>query len=418
MAAASRKDADVVALLLKYKADPNLVDARGNTALLNAVLSQSPEAVRALLAGGANPGTRNESGFPVLMLSVTHAPSKEVAAALIEAKADVNFLDPEGKTPLHWAAQINRKEFVELLISAGADVNLRDKSGMTPLDLAKGAQRQPQPGFVPVAGSRRPPGGSGSSAKTESPDIATLLRQHGALDELPDSTSIRVTRRSVGLAKPVLTQGTNLLNRFTLLEMIAGLPWMAAGGVSPAVVPFPDFSKVTITRRDPKTGKLNEIPVDVAASMSSGDCSKDFLLEWGDSVNIPDREHKLNEEWQGLPTDFGNFVAKCLQRKVTVKVKGESQTIALGPETVDHYRQKPAIPGNPITVIGLPFRLRDVLTGSARLFSTSDLTRVKVRRVDSATGQAREWVFNEQTIDPANDLWLRDGDVIEVPDKP
>ena len=64
------------------------------------------------------------------------------------------------------------------------------------------------------------------------------------------------------------------------------------------------------------------------------------------------------------------------------------------------------------------FRLKDVLTGSARLFSTSDLTRVKVRRVDPGTGQTKEWLFNEQTIDSTNDLWLRDGDVIEVPDKP
>ena len=68
--------------------------------------------------------------------------------------------------------------------------------------------------------------------------------------------------------------------------------------------------------------------------------------------------------------------------------------------------------------MSLPFRLREVLIHSARLLSTSDLTRVKVRRVDPATGRPREWVFNEQDVDPVNDLWLQDGDVIEVPEKP
>jgi hypothetical protein len=183
------------------------------------------------------------------------------------------------------------------------------------------------------------------------------------------------------------------------------------------VVPFPDFSKVTITPR-PKGRRLTEIPVDVAAWVSSGDCSNDFLLEWGDSVNIPDREHTLQEEWQGLPTDFGKLVAKCLHRKVTVNVKGESQLISLGPIILDRFSQQALEMGNPVTHFGLPFRLKDVLTRSARLFSTSDLTQVKVRRVDPASGQTLEWVFNEQTIDPTNDLWLRDGDVIEVPDKP
>jgi len=41
-----------------------------------------------------------------------------------------------------------------------------------------------------------------------------------------------------------------------------------------------------------------------------------------------------------------------------------------------------------------------------------------VRRIDPATGQKREWTFDlTRPEDPVNDLWLRDGDAIEVPDK-
>jgi hypothetical protein len=47
---------------------------------------------------------------------------------------------------------------------------------------------------------------------------------------------------------------------------------------------------------------------------------------------------------------------------------------------------------------------------------SSDLSRVKVTRADPATKKTTEW-----TVDCTNpkdsDLWLRDGDVIEVPEK-
>jgi ankyrin repeat protein len=63
-------------------------------------------------------------------------------------------------TPLHWAVRLDRRDLLELLLKSGSDVNRRNKSGMTPLDLAK---------------------------RSDFAAIATLLRQHGALDELPTS---------------------------------------------------------------------------------------------------------------------------------------------------------------------------------------------------------------------------------------
>jgi hypothetical protein len=70
------------------------------------------------------------------------------------------------------------------------------------------------------------------------------------------------------------------------------------------------------------------------------------------------------------------------------------------------------------------FRLNGFLRGSGLLLSSSDVTRVKVKRTDPATKQVRERVFDLDQIqnqiqrgEGANDLWLRDGDVIEVPEK-
>ncbi len=268
-----------------------------------------------------------------------------------------------------------------------------------------------------------PPGQVGAPPpKYASPaELADLLRQHGAQDWVPRPGQITVTRRSTGVAFPVFRQGTNLLNRFTLFEVIAALPWGPGKGYSSAlaaVVPVPDVSHITITRRDPATGNLLYPSVDVADRVASGDRSKDLQLEWGDLVDIPDREHELKKLWEGLPVEFVKALAKCVERKVTVELKGQRQTLALGAIMLDLQRHQSLDSGSPVATIVLPFRLKDVLTGSARLLSTSDLTRVTVRRVDPATGQPREWVFNEQTMDPANDLWVRDGDVIAVPEKP
>ena len=64
------------------------------------------------------------------------------------------------------------------------------------------------------------------------------------------------------------------------------------------------------------------------------------------------------------------------------------------------------------------FWLYQVVTGANVLRASSDLSRVKVTRRDPAPQQPQEMVFNLEKPDPRNDLWLRDGDVIEIPEKP
>ena len=50
------------------------------------------------------------------------------------------------------------------------------------------------------------------------------------------------------------------------------------------------------------------------------------------------------------------------------------------------------------------------------LLSSSDLSRVKVTRRDPRTGRTLDWTLN-CSGDNAPDLWLRDGDVMEVPQR-
>jgi hypothetical protein len=61
--------------------------------------------------------------------------------------------------------------------------------------------------------------------------------------------------------------------------------------------------------------------------------------------------------------------------------------------------------------------LRPLLYSSGLIRFSSDLTRVKVtRQHDPASGKTREWIL-DCSGDKFPDLWLRDGDVIEVPEK-
>ena len=56
--------------------------------------------------------------------------------ALLDQRVDVNTPQPDGATPLHWAAYRDAVDLADLLVEAGADVNTANDYGVTPLSLA------------------------------------------------------------------------------------------------------------------------------------------------------------------------------------------------------------------------------------------------------------------------------------------
>jgi uncharacterized protein len=56
--------------------------------------------------------------------------------ALIQQKADVNAVLPDGTTALHWAVNADDLDTVNLLIQAGSNVKAKDRYGFTPLYFA------------------------------------------------------------------------------------------------------------------------------------------------------------------------------------------------------------------------------------------------------------------------------------------
>ena len=89
-------------------------------------------ATRLLLDGGADPDTTRH-GLPVLYMSCIRS-NISIVADLLEAEADPNIEDSEGRTPLCGAAsQDDGGEAVRLLLRYKAAVDKTGRGGATPL---------------------------------------------------------------------------------------------------------------------------------------------------------------------------------------------------------------------------------------------------------------------------------------------
>ena len=145
-----------VPLVLAAGADPNDPDTKGKTPLMWAVDPQfhagsgSPEMVNALVDAGAYVNNQDKDGRTALMWSVTHDARSmrgAVLTALLERGATVDLRDNRGQTPLMLlvtaAADENfflSRPLVEILIDAEADVNAADHDGRTVLARASGCE--------------------------------------------------------------------------------------------------------------------------------------------------------------------------------------------------------------------------------------------------------------------------------------
>ena len=70
------------------------------------------------------------------MISGGHRASPDIFKALIQAGADLETRDLQGRTPLHHAVAAPRQSVAILLLEAGADPNARDLQGRTALMMA------------------------------------------------------------------------------------------------------------------------------------------------------------------------------------------------------------------------------------------------------------------------------------------
>lgn len=111
--------------------------SQGQTPLMLAAAFGSADAVRVLLASGADVRTASPAGVTALHWAVTDLAKTRL---LLDSGADVNAVSQLGRTPLIIAAAAHdSRDVVRLLLSTGANVNASDTTGVTALIAAANA---------------------------------------------------------------------------------------------------------------------------------------------------------------------------------------------------------------------------------------------------------------------------------------
>ena len=119
---------EVTELLIANGADVNAKDKYGGTPLDYA----NNEVAKILINNGAMTSDELKVDERKLVAASRDGDIQKVKSYLAVG-VDVNNIDEDGHTPLHW--NINN-ESIEVLIAKGANVNTISKHGLTPLDMA------------------------------------------------------------------------------------------------------------------------------------------------------------------------------------------------------------------------------------------------------------------------------------------
>ena len=115
----------VVISLLKQKADVNVPEADGTTAISWAVRQDDVEMVDRLIKAGANVKTANRYGVTPLYLAALNGDA-DVILKLLKAGAGVNDAVTEGETALMTASRSGHLPAVKVLLESGAIVDARE----------------------------------------------------------------------------------------------------------------------------------------------------------------------------------------------------------------------------------------------------------------------------------------------------
>ena len=127
---------DATAELLKQKANPNVRNVHGWSAIHYSAAANASEIIRHISqADGVDMDLKTDKENTALLIAVTHD-AKGAAKVLVDAGADANVKGPEDWAALHFAVKQDDQEFIDILCNGGADVNAMCSGSKTPLMLA------------------------------------------------------------------------------------------------------------------------------------------------------------------------------------------------------------------------------------------------------------------------------------------
>jgi ankyrin repeat protein len=136
MNAAMSGDARSLQLLLANGANPNLREQSGMTPLMYAILKGDVQGVRVLAKNECSDRSlRNQQSDTALLLA-TKKGSWRVVEALLQANPALEDPDRFGQTPLMNAARMGKLGILLRLLDRGASVNAKDANGVTALTKA------------------------------------------------------------------------------------------------------------------------------------------------------------------------------------------------------------------------------------------------------------------------------------------
>ena len=174
--AAMRGDTAAIRTLLTQKADVNLPQSDGATAIQWAAYRNDTAMADLLIAAKADVRIPNRDGATALRLASVNG-SAEMIDRLVKAGANVNETGPNGETPLMFAARNGNPAAVKALVAAKADVNAKEKlRGTTPLMWAT-EQAHPEAVAALVAAGADVSARSNNDTKGNSAYLANPVKQ-------------------------------------------------------------------------------------------------------------------------------------------------------------------------------------------------------------------------------------------------
>ncbi|KAG3155398.1 hypothetical protein PI126_g9183 [Phytophthora idaei] len=125
----------IATLLRDNVVDVNGVGINQTSALHLAARNNHPNAVKELLARGADPSARTGDSYTALHIAV-QAGNVECVKELLDAGADPNVTDYQGNAAIHMAAESGDIPIAKLLVARGARIDAPNASGSLPVHLS------------------------------------------------------------------------------------------------------------------------------------------------------------------------------------------------------------------------------------------------------------------------------------------